>query len=172
MRHCPHVADPETERHGTAAPRDHEWAEPVSQALGPPSGDHTTRPQRHWFGSWCRFCTLVFVVGLSLGAVAQTGLPGMVALGMMLGALVLSVGPLIIWAGWRIGASIGDEIKLASTPIPSPIPIEAQLTAAWGRPPTVVEVAAVHQMLASRHQQALLNGVIGLGLLYEIDKHV
>jgi len=70
------------------------------------------------------------------------------------------------------GLFLGDQIALAARPLPSPAQIAAQLEAEWGRPPTVEEVAAVHQMLTNQHNQALLNSGIGLGALYMIDKNL
>jgi len=70
---------------------------------------------------------------------------------------------------WRLGAEIGLELQVASTLVPSPAEISSHLQAEWGRAPTLQEVAAVHQMLTSRRNEALINSGIALGALYLID---
>ena len=65
------------------------------------------------------------------------------------------------------GGVCGDAI----TPIPTPAEIFWQLEHEWGRPPTVVEVAAVHQMLSSRRNEAAVTAGVGLGALYLTHKH-
>jgi len=61
-------------------------------------------------------------------------------------------------------------LRIASIPVPSPVDISFQLQAEWGRPATLQEVAAVHQMLTSRRNQALINSGIAIGALYLIDQ--
>ena len=76
-----------------------------------------------------------------------------------------------VWAV-KFGSTLGQEVHAASTPIPSPAEISAQLEAEWGRPAPVEEVAAVHQMLTSRKNEALLGAGIGLGALYLMDRNI
>ena len=76
-----------------------------------------------------------------------------------------------VWAV-KFGSALGEEVRVASTPIPSPAEISAQLEAEWGRPATIEEVAAVHQMLTSRKNEALLSAGIGLGALYLMDRNL
>lgn len=78
--------------------------------------------------------------------------------------------PLGIWAGLKWGSAIGNEILVARSPAPSPFEIAQQLEAEWGRPATIEEVAAVHQMLSSRRNEALVNAGIGLGTIFAV-KH-
>ncbi len=70
-------------------------------------------------------------------------------------------------AWWR---AVSAELKVASTPVPSPAEIALLLEAEWGRPPTIVEVAAVHQLLTSRRNEALLATGLSLGALYLADR--
>lgn len=78
---------------------------------------------------------------------------------------------LLVRSVGRYFAAAGREMRVASAPIPSPAQISAQLQAEWGRPATIEEVAAVHQMLTSRHNQALVNSGIALGALYLMGHH-
>jgi hypothetical protein len=80
--------------------------------------------------------------------------------------------PWILWGGWAFGRSLGREVRVAAQPLPSPAQISAQLEAEWGRPATVEEVAAVHQMLASRRNEALINSGVGVGALYLMNKNL
>ena len=63
-------------------------------------------------------------------------------------------------------------MKVASTPVPSPAEIALLLEAEWRRPPTIVEVAAVHQMLTSRRNEALFVTGLSLGALYLADRRL
>lgn len=67
-----------------------------------------------------------------------------------------------VLAWWR---AISAEMKVASTPVPSPGDIAAHLEEEWGRAPTIVEVAAVHQMLTARRNEALIATGVSLGAL-------
>lgn len=64
-----------------------------------------------------------------------------------------------------------QQINIAFEGIPSPAQIEQNLTKEWGREPTVAEIADVHQMLTSRHNQALLNAGLTFGGLYLLGHH-
>ncbi|HZM56216.1 MAG TPA: hypothetical protein VFC03_14440 [Acidimicrobiales bacterium] len=51
-----------------------------------------------------------------------------------------------------------------------PAEIAALLEDKWGRPPTIIEVAAVHQMPTSRRNEALAATGLRLGALYLVDR--
>jgi hypothetical protein len=51
-----------------------------------------------------------------------------------------------------------------------PAEIAALLEDKWGRPPTIVEAAAVHQMPTSRRSEALAATGLSLGALYLADR--
>jgi hypothetical protein len=68
-----------------------------------------------------------------------------------------------LWGGFH---TVTANVDVALKQIPSPQQIASQLEQEWGRPATVLEIAAVHQMLTSEHNQAVLNAGIGLGALY------
>ena len=76
---------------------------------------------------------------------------------------------LMCWAIHKVIAGIFDELAVAATPIPSPNEIAWQLQQEWGRRATLPEAAAVHQMLSSRRNEAMLNAGIGLGALYRLN---
>lgn len=65
-----------------------------------------------------------------------------------------------------------DQVTLASKRLPTPTEIFLQLEAAYGRPPTIDEVAAVQVMLHNRRTDALVNTGIGLGTFYAIHQNV
>jgi hypothetical protein len=79
------------------------------------------------------------------------------------------------WAGMAgtflcVGAPISWYVRQASRaidvalqPVPSPEQIRLQFIQTLGREPTVQEVAALHQMLTSRHSYDLLNAGIMVG---------
>lgn len=68
--------------------------------------------------------------------------------------------------------ALAQNMHQAMRPIPSPPEIAWALQCEWGRSPTVEEVAAVHQMLQSEKNQALLGTGIGLGALYLMTRTV
>lgn len=116
-------------------------------------------------------------------AVALIGLGTIVRVSHLfaqLGAVMLGIGIVMILSAamwwWlrlcgRAGAEIGSELRVASMPVPSPAEIAFQVQAEWGRPATLQEVAAVHQMLTSRRNQALVNSGIALGALYLLERN-
>ena len=86
-----------------------------------------------------------------------------IGFGAVLAVWVLTVlGYLYSWAN--------TDLDVAVTPVPSPHEIAYQLQAEWGREPTVVEVAAVHQMLTSRRTEAALVTAAKDGFIYELSK--
>jgi hypothetical protein len=73
--------------------------------------------------------------------------------------MVLFVGaPFILYL--RFG---GRVIDMAMQPVPSPQQIRLQFIETQGREPTVQEIAALHQMLTSQHNQDMLNAGIVVG---------
>jgi hypothetical protein len=63
-----------------------------------------------------------------------------------------------------------EAAQVAATPVPDPLYVAQQLRVEWGREPSVVEVAAVHQMLCTQRNQAALDagiGIAGLFLLHD-----
>jgi hypothetical protein len=73
-----------------------------------------------------------------------------------------------VWT-WKLGGWAMSEALVAGQPIPTPQEISVQLETEWGRPATVQEVAAVHQMLATRKTEALINAGVGLGSIYLVE---
>ena len=91
---------------------------------------------------------------------------------LIVGAVIWTGGFWALLIGLRLGRALGHEIRAASTPIPTPAEISVLLEIEWGRPATIQEIAAVHQMLTSRKNEALINTGVGLGALYILNKHV
>jgi hypothetical protein len=88
------------------------------------------------------------------------------------GGLIAIIGYWTIAFGIAWTRAISAEMKIASTPVPSPGEIAALLEEEWGRAPSVVEVGAVHGMLASRRSEALLATGLSLGALYLMDHNL
>ena len=87
-------------------------------------------------------------------------------------ALILSAGYWVAFLALRWGNGFGRNLDVVRRGVPTPAYIAAELQREWGREPTVQEVAAVHQMLTSRHNQALLDTGIGLGALYLMNRNL
>ena len=116
---------------------------------------------------WLAVCAFLFVTAGELNAHGHRHAGS--TLGVVGGCILAA--PLLILMCWAIHKAVSgifDELTVATTPIPSPGEIAWQLEQEWGRPPTLPEVAAVHQMLNSRRNEAMLNAGIGLGALYLI----
>lgn len=118
---------------------------------------------------WCEIALVLIglgTIGLLSRLFAQVG-------AAMLGVGVVMITAPLVWRFfrffYRLGANIGMEIRVASTPVPSPAEIAFRLQAEWGRPASLEEVAAVYGMLSNRRNQALINSGIALGSLYLID---
>jgi hypothetical protein len=79
--------------------------------------------------------------------------------------------PIIQVALWRIISAGFDAANVAAIPIPTPEHIAFQLGQEWGRPATVEEVAAVHQMLTSRRNEAFVTAGLTFGGIYLLSKH-
>lgn len=86
------------------------------------------------------------------------------------------VAVLFVWGVYKVGTSAGNAmggaIVEASRPMPTPAEIESSLRQELGRPPTIAEVAAVHQMLISEKNQAMIIAGISVGALYMMEKNL
>jgi hypothetical protein len=119
---------------------------------------------------WLLIAVALVVVGACLLAGHLSAQAGAVMLGI---GVVMMTAPLvwrILRFFYRLGAEMGAELRVASTPVPSPAEIAFQLQLEWGRSPTVQEVAAVQQMLSNRRNEALINSGLALGALYSMEK--
>lgn len=90
---------------------------------------------------------------------------------LWIGGVALLILTAIIMVFWvrvvcRGYDSVLGSVKAATTSVPDPRAIASALEVEWGRPPSVNEVCAVHQMLQSERNQALVNSGIGLGAAY------
>ena len=86
--------------------------------------------------------------------------------------LVCIVVPWLIYLYVRINRNFSANMTAAMKLMPSPTEISWQMQGECGHPPTVQEAAAVHQMLTSDDNQALLNTGITLGAVYLMDKNL
>lgn len=119
--------------------------------------------------------TIVGVVAIGIGgALSGTDSSG----GSTLSAGLVLFGTTWVVFFWgtvwvlKFGSALCQQVDVACTPTPSPAEISALLQAEWGRPATIAEVAAVHQMLTARKNEALLTAGIGLGALYFMDRNI
>ena len=74
---------------------------------------------------------------------------------------------LLLRLGWRVGSAAGDA--LVATP-PNPTAIHAQLREELGREPTIVEVAAVHQMMTAEYNRGVVSAVATLGMAHYLTQ--
>ena len=87
----------------------------------------------------------------------------------MIVACILWIG--ILWAliavCWQLqfGFQTGQAMQRASQPVLTPGQIHERLCYELGREPTFSEVADVHQMLTSTHNQDMITAGAGVGLL-------
>jgi hypothetical protein len=86
-------------------------------------------------------------------------------------ALGLPIGVVVLWLFWKVSLVFWHALDPFFETVPSPQVIAVRLEDEWGRPPTVVEVAAVQQMLINEHNQRLINGGIALGAIYLLGHH-
>jgi len=116
----------------------------------------------------------IALVLIGLGTIALVSHLFTQAGGVLLGVGLSMIAVPLVWGYarffWRLGATIGTEVRVATTPVPSPAQIFFQLQAEWGRPPTVQEVAVVQTMLSNRRNEALISVGIALGAIYLIDR--
>jgi len=126
-------------------------------------------PKRAFSIGWTGFGAVL----VAIGAVVSSGTNGGQS---TTGGELILVGLAAVMGYWAIvfglawGRSISADIEVASTPAPSTADIALLLEADWGRSPTIVEVAAVHQMLTSRRNEALLATGLSLSALYLTDR--
>ncbi len=131
------------------------------------------RPPGNTPHSLSRQVTTAGLVSLALGVVVtgvHRGADATIGSWLIGGGLVAIIGFWTIAFGIAWWRAVSAEMKVASTPVPSPAEIALLLEAEWGRPPTIVEVAAVHQMLTSRRNEALLATGLSFGALYLADR--
>ena len=120
---------------------------------------------------WLAVCAGLFVAAAVANGHGHQQVSGTLA---VIGGCILAAPLLVLWC-WVIHkfvSGIFDELTVATTPIPSPGEIAWQLQQEWGRPATLQEVAAVHQMLNNRRNEATVNAGIGLGALYLIHHNL
>jgi hypothetical protein len=91
---------------------------------------------------------------------------------VIVGGLFVVWMPVVLKIIHRIISDGFDSLTVASTPIPSPAEISWQLGQEWGRPATLEEVAAVHQMLTSRRNEAAVTAGLTFGGIYLLSKHL
>jgi hypothetical protein len=108
---------------------------------------------------WVMLVSLVLIV-TSKGTLGWIGV--CVFLGLGFSWFVIAVVRVGWAAGGEINKAISPQLNL------SPIQIAQQMRQELGREPTFEEVAAVHQMLMSERNQALVRGGLGLGALLVI----
>ena len=116
-----------------------------------------------------RCVTIAGLVSFGIGAFICRGPNGgqsTTGAAFILSGIAAIIGYWAIRFGLEWGRVISKEMKVASTPVTSPAGIAAVLEEEWGRPPTIVEVAAVHQMLTTRRNEALFATGLSLGGLY------
>lgn len=120
-------------------------------------------------------CIVIGVAGVSATETAaengNTGANGAYSLVMMIG-FAMSIGYWICLYAWRFGVETMKEAQVACQGVPTPQYIAQELRKEWGRDPSMQEVAAVHTMLANRHNQALVNTGIGLGAMYLMNRNL
>lgn len=121
---------------------------------------HTIR----WFLIWATVAVIGGLIYAPNQNDADDLVPGLAALVMFAGIALA----LLVIGFWIVNRFIWPSVEVAITPIPSPQQIAVSLEDEWDRVPTVLEVQAVHQMLTSRRNEALLTAGLTLGGLYLI----
>jgi hypothetical protein len=108
----------------------------------------------------------------SLGVIMALTLPdhsGARVVGFWAIGIPIAIGAL--WCCWKFSVVIWRALDPLFETVPSPQVIAIRLEEEWGRPPTVVEVAAVHQMVIAEHNQRLINCGIALGAIFLLGHH-
>jgi uncharacterized membrane protein len=140
-------------------------------------------PKEKFYSQYRHFTKVTLKVGLAVLLFAgistighqpsQNGLsPFEVVLVIYCVLLFVLVMPIVQVVLWRTISAGFDEMRVASTSIPTPSEISWQLGQEWGRPATLEEVAAVYQMLTARKNQALINSGITLGAIYLMGRNL
>jgi hypothetical protein len=88
-----------------------------------------------------------------------------------LAGFVLFVYWVAVGTHWVVNKFIWPNVETAITPIPSPVEIELQLRRE-GYDPTLQDVAAVHQMLSSRRNEAAVAAGLTLGAAYLMHRNL
>lgn len=83
----------------------------------------------------------------------------------------IPIGIAFMWCCWKLSVVIWRALDPLFETVPSPQVIAVRLEQEWGRPPTVVEVAAVQQMLINEHNQHLINGGLIIGAIFLLGHH-
>lgn len=141
--------------------------------------EHLAVPQktrRSLFRKWMRLCLLsvpltliMFLVTYPVHKVPVHKVSNVLAWAFM-GSMFLVVFSGFLWIMWGFVKVMLQSMDIAFNEIPTPSEIGWQLSQDWGRPATVEEVAAVHSMLTSEHNQALLSTGIGFAGLYAMNR--
>ena len=119
---------------------------------------------------WPLVFSVPFVMVGSVGFIWFHLVPSSVAHRMM---IVGWSGLAILWMLvmiWRLYGWANQDLQLALTPVQSPPQIADQLQQEWGRAPTVVEVAAIHQMMTSQRAEAAVTTAAKYAFIYELGK--
>ena len=119
---------------------------------------------------WPLVLSVPFVVMGSVGLIWFRFAPSSAAqTTMIVGWGGLAVLWMLVFA-WRIGVWANQDIQTALTPVLSPQQIAEQLRQEWSREPTVLEVAAIHQMMTSRRAEAVLTTAAKYAFIHELAK--
>lgn len=163
--------------------------QPVIGAGAPPNRAITPQPVRKSSKHeiWVRILWWSFAIGLILIPVGfwlfhiapkpsweevteQTSGQFVACLVIGLGVLLVIV-PIYHVFGLVFNYFFGDMIDTALKPVPTPAEIYVQLRQQLGREPTITEVQAIHSMLTSQRNEALVGTAILVGGTYEVWKH-
>jgi len=125
---------------------------------------------RRFAKGWLTGCAVLIILALGTSAGKHDIPPASTVLlyAGMIGIFLLALPVACYWAK----RAVDDAFDAVTTPVPAPAQIAAQLEAEWGRPPTVTEVAAFHQMLTSQKNEALIASGITLGSLYMMNQQL
>ena len=117
---------------------------------------------------------ITIIVGILEGGGAPTQQTPLGTALLIIGMVIalFPLGFMLFRIAGEAGEQTADALIALGTPVPDPGTIAQQLQAEWGCPPTVEEVAAVHQMLHTERNQAMLTAGMGLGALYLINKNL
>lgn len=143
-------------------PYEHE----VSTRQGPmmPRPDALTPKEFAWV-SWFVITLALLIISLVMPVEdAATGF-------FMIAFAIVLVTPFFVYLIKGVNQVLNQTVQ-AMQPVLSPQQINIQLSQELGRPATMVEVAAVHQMLTSEKNQQMINSGVTLGALYLIGRNL
>jgi hypothetical protein len=86
---------------------------------------------------WCEVALLLIGLGTIILVSHLSAQLGAMMLGAGIAMIAAPLGWRFLRIFWRLGADISSELRVASTPIPTPAQIAFQLQAEWGRPATL-----------------------------------